>query len=389
MFIKIGLRKNLLYPFFSIIYFFTREIDSLILSRVLDFNNSLILTFIMFASELLSGIYLYILHLQLLKKVNKRNTKIEKYKGIKLIQGPDYMKPRDKTYLIYILLFMATFFDFNSFIIKTQYLPKYKDNSRNKSLDIRLRGFLPVISAFLCKYSLKLPIFRHQLFALVVIMSSLFLVIISEFIIMGNSGDNNSEIFYFILCIFIYHFFDSFLEITEKYLFEHDFIYQHKILISEGIYGLSLTFIYSFMDESWREILNYNQKNYKFILLIICLIIFLILSGGRNIYRLETNKLYSPMSRSLSDTFLDPLLVLYYYLFENDFIIGEDNKQYFIYFFLNLIISLSVTLCVCIYNELFVLYFCNLHLDTYYEISKRASVNEDYYEIQDKNDTFY
>ena len=53
--IKIGIRHNLLYPFLSIIFYFTREVISIILSSYLEFKSSLLLTLIMFISEIIAG----------------------------------------------------------------------------------------------------------------------------------------------------------------------------------------------------------------------------------------------------------------------------------------------------------------------------------------------
>ena len=37
------------------------------------------------------------------------------------------------------------------------------------------------------------------------------------------------------------------------------------------------------------------------------LLLYIILSGGRNVFRVITTKVYSPMARSLTDYFLNPI----------------------------------------------------------------------------------
>ena len=54
----------------------------------------------------------------------------------------------------------------------------------------------------------------------------------------------------------------------------------------------------------------YNNNDLShFILLIILLVLYFLLSGGRNAYRVLTNKIYSPTTKSLSDYFLNPILL--------------------------------------------------------------------------------
>ena len=47
---------------------------------------------------------------------------------------------------------------------------------------------------------------------------------------------------------------------------------------------------------------------YGFILVII---VYIVLSGFKNAYRVTTNKYYSPMSRALFESTIDPFLFLY------------------------------------------------------------------------------
>ena len=139
----------------------------------------------------------------------------------------------------------------------------------------------------------------------------------------------------------------------------------------EGIFGCILTSIYSIKEESFSKIISiYDEHNYKFILLIVCLFLFFFFSGGRNAYRIITNKIYSPMTRTITDCFLDPLLITYYYYFEKDFSIR--NEQNIIYFIINLIISIVIVFFGCVYNELFILFCCGLEHNTHYYVSLRA-----------------
>ena len=116
----------------------------------------------------------------------------------------------------------------------------------------------------------------------------------------------------------------------------------------------------------------YFEHKIKLIYIIICLILYFIFSGGRSIYRLMTNKIYSPIARTLIDCFFVPFLIIFYYIIEKDFRIGQKGEQSFVFFIHNLILSIIVVFCSCVYNELFILYCCNLEYNTFYEIIKRA-----------------
>ena len=104
------------------------------------------------------------------------------------------------------------------------------------------------------------------------------------------------------------------------------------------------------------------------------------------------------MSKTFIDCFFVPLLIILYYFIDKDFIIGIKGEQSFGFFILNLILSIIVVFCSCVYNELFILYCCNLEYNTFYEISKRACTKDENclrlattknYEIRDGENIYY
>ena len=78
------------------------------------------------------------------------------------------------------------------------------------------------------------------------------------------------------------------------------------------------------------------------------------------------------MAKSLTDYFLNPLIILYYFIFEDDFMCNEKKNIFF--FAINLVFSIIIVFCGCIYNEFLVLYCFNLEFEAHKEISRRASV---------------
>jgi len=284
------------------------------------------------------------------------------------------MKGQDSIITIVFLIFISSYFDFVEFILSTNYIPYYFKSSG--SLEMRLGGILTISSALFFYYLLKLDIFRHQFFSLLVIGICLIIVIITEFFfqdinIFLTYGDFGIKM----LLIFFVHFFNSLLDSIEKYIIEFDFIDIFLILSLEGLFGFLITFFYSFSDSSYITQLKniysaYSGKQFAFF--IILLVIYLILCGGRNAFRIVTNKIYSPMTKTLTDYFINPIYLIINYI-EGDFV--SNGKQNLFYFLINLVLSIIISLCGCIYNEIIVLFFCGLEKNTHHQITKRSFYN--------------
>ena len=370
--IKIGIRNNLFYPLMLIIFTLFRKINSILMKKMFDFDGSLILTLIMFLSEFLFGLFLFIRHIQFVSR--KRYSKV--IMGIKLIQALDEISHPDSNIKIYILIFLSTFFDFSEFILITYYFPKEigrKNISISVSLDIRLKCLTAFFLAFFCYFLLKYKILRHQVFSLIIIFICLIIIIILEYFVNDKNEGDIIDFSFILLIIFLYNFFVSLNDIIGKYLLEFNYVNPFKMLMLEGIIGFILSVIYFLIinfENPFEEFTELKDNSIYF--LIIFLILYFIFSGFKNIYRISTINLFSPMARTLTDTFIDPLYITYYYFFENDFKIKEKQKLY--YFLSNLILSIIIVFCGFIYNEIFVFFCCNLERETYNEVSNRAKI---------------
>ena len=106
-----------------------------------------------------------------------------------------------------------------------------------------------------------------------------------------------------------------------------------------------------------------KYSTWNLVLFTFLLVLYLILCGGRNVFRVITTKLYSPMARSLTDYFINPLYLIYYFAMGKDFL--NEGERDIIYFIVNLITSIIISFCGCIYNEFIVLYFCGLETNTH------------------------
>ena len=372
--IKIGIRQNLFYPSMLITTTLFRQIDTIIIKRVIKFKNSILLTFIMFLSELISGLILFKRNINFLSKMKGKNKELEHMK-IKLIQGEsNKLEIPDSISKIFIYIFLIAFLDFIEFVIKTVYMPNYEEIS--SSLDTRLRSIVTISSCLFCYYLLKIPIYKHHKFSLLIIIICLILIIIIEYLeYLDKNMLHLTEGFLF---IFPDHLFNSFKDVIEKYIFEYDYVNPFQTLMLEGLFGFIFTCFFSFIENPFKEIKDFcNEKEkIKIFELMICLLFYFLFSGGKNVYRVLTNKSYSPITKSLADSILDPFSMIYYCYIE-DF----RNKFHFI---INLLLSSILVFCAFVYNEFFVLFCCELEENTYLEVSERASIKE-LYEINDED----
>ena len=363
--IKFGIRRNLFYAMMFVIFNLLRKFDSIIMINNFEFYGSFILTISMFFADFISGLIVYLYHLKYLKE--KETTK---FMGIELIKAPSNIQPPDGCFKIYSLLFLASYLDFSEYLLSSYYIPdNFKDLSC--SLEWRLKCIIICASAFFCYTTLNFPIFKHQIVTLIIILTCLIIIIGTEII----AYSSNYEVYYILKVLFLMlidHIFNSFLDVIEKYLLEYDFLNPFKILMLEGIMGLILSFFFTLSQKyPFKNIKAiYNEKPDDFRYLLIFIILYFLLSCGRNIYRVTTNKLYSPTHKALFDYILVPILIIYYYIFSQDFQIKD--KQIFYYFIINLIISFIIVIAGLIYNELIIIFICGMEYNTHYEVSKRA-----------------
>ena len=359
--IKIAIRHNLIYPILLSTFTLFRSIDAILMGQIIDFKSSLLLTIIMFFSELISGIILYI-YQKYFNLDSKKSTSVEINSKRNSLNKDIYSNSNN--IWIYMLLLALSFLDFIQFIIATYYLPNY--TIKSNSLKARLGNMATIFSSFFYHFLLNFNLFKHQKISLLIIFFCLIAIIISESFferIFENSSSKN--LYYVLFLIIINYFFLSFMDISEKYLLEYHKINPYKMLMIQGIFGLIITSFYAIYENPLDVKYNYNKKRNQFLLLFIFLLLYFLLSAGKNTYRILTNKRYSPITKIIADNFLDPLLIVYYFLFKNDL-------HNFFFFIFNLILSIIMNFFGLVFNDFIILYCCNLEHETYYEISKRA-----------------
>ena len=164
------------------------------------------------------------------------------------------------------------------------------------------------------------------------------------------------------------------MDTIEKYIIEFDYINIFLVLSLEGLFGFLICLICSFSyisDENNLKKIYSENSLAQFSLFIFLLFVYLFLCGGRNAFRVVTNKIYSPMTKTLTDYFLNPIYLIINYS-EKDFVSNE--KRNFFYFILNFVLSVITSFSGSVYNEIIILFFCGLEKNTHNQISQRANL---------------
>ena len=378
--IKFALRPNLKYPFQLIIWHLLRKLETILISYLFNFGDSLFYIPLMFIGEFLSGLIFYNYQNKFFKKEKEKESK--EISDI-LLHNEIILSYPDSDRKIKILIASAAYFDWIQFIIWLVTVPKYKYVSN--SIVSRLSGILAISSAFFYSYVIKIKIFKHHKFSLAIIGICTIIVIITEFFFQEINIFFSYWNFVMVLLLSILsQVLNAFLDSIEKYLFEYDYVNPFYALMYEGIYGFFMTFFYftipDYLDDIKKVYKTYSAG--ELILFTFLLLLYIVLCGGRNIFRVITTKIYSPMTRGLTDYFINPIYYIYDYSLGNDFI--KQGEKDFNYFLINLIISLIISFCGCVYNEFIVLFCCGLERNTHDQISIRAS--EFHYELNKVND---
>ena len=175
---------------------------------------------------------------------------------------------------------------------------------------------------------------------------------------------------------------------NEKYLFEYDNVNPFYALMFEGFFGFIFSFFYCLYQNPFNVLKDYkNNKQHSksdFGILIFCLIIYIILSGLKNSFRVITIKVYTPMTTTSFDYILNPIYISIEFALGDDFM--YKNKRNYAYFFINLIISLIISFFSLVYNEFLILYICNLDKETHQQISNRSAMDENIIYLDDIDD---
>jgi hypothetical protein len=262
--IRISIRKNLIYLLLLFISYTVRRIVIILLDKIFGLDNSLIFSFLMVLGEIIGGItiYLYQCNFKIKAKIGKSKFKIE------LIQNTSELKKADKGLKIFLLLFFASFFDLEEYLIITNFIPEIAELSSTTTL--RLSSIMTITSSIICMITSIIKIAKHRIFVLIILGLFSGIIIILDFIYKPK------DIYFWkyvisyllVLCHFV---FLSFTDVIEKYLADYDYLEPFEMILSEGIFSFIMMSIYSIYQNPFKEIseIYIEASTGKFIALII------------------------------------------------------------------------------------------------------------------------
>ena len=384
--IKFVLRPNLIYPLLLIIWSLLRKIILIIISKIYNFEGSIIYTFLMFLGELVGGFIFYFYSKRYTAK-KQWNIIITNVISSSISSKRAIMKKNVDSYpKISFLVFMTAFFDFFEFILTTYYVNKIHKIS--STLQIRFGAVLIVISSLLCRYLLKIQILKHHIFSLIILGIGILLLIISEYLFQVYDlilTANNLTIG--MIFSILSHISIAFNNTIEKYLIETNYMNHFLLLTFQGIIGLIFTIICAFYEDQIPNLKNvYNNNSSEMFTLFIFLILFYTIFGAlKNIYRMYTILLFQPMTKHLADFIINPIYIIYYFSAGEDFL--KDGQRDYFYFFTNLLLLIIFDIFGLIFNEFIVLFCCGLDFNTYNSISLRADICSEMIEMTRNDDS--
>ena len=383
--IKFATRRNLIYPLQYLIYNVLRDTESTLVDKYFNYSDSLMFTPLMFIGEFFSGLIVYYKQKKFVHKSLFKDNNSDKYMNLELIKGETiyHSKKIDRIPKMIFILFCCAFFDFVQFILSIN-TPQFINVS--KSIRSRLGGIVIVFNALFYYFVLKLPVLRHQSLSLIINGICLLIVYITEFIFQETNFFLSYGQFIIILLLSsIGLFFNSMIDSNEKYLYEYNNMNPFYSLVFEGFFGFLFSLIYDLYHNPFEKINEFKKSHNtsEFVILIFCLILYTILSGLKNLLRVNTTKIFTPMTTTSVEYILNPI----YFII--DFALGEDfltsGKRNYAYFIINLIIGIIISFSNLIFNEFLILFFCDLDKDTHLEISKRSEHDEDFIQLENMN----
>lgn len=356
--IKFGWRDSLLYPSLFILFIFIRRIVKLILEILYpDIKLSYLMITFVFVFELIVASLL-------LWNQNRKNKSVVKPKflGISLIKQESLLDRPDSNFKIIVLIIFSSYFSITGALSRRNV--SSGNNNIYDEFHAKFRSIEIILSSIICYFTFKNKIYKHHRFTLIIIFICLIIVVAFGVLLESNKSTFFLNFFYTISSSFC----RVFLDIVEKYLYDFDFLDIYKVMIFESIVDLIISFNYFWLEVPRREITTILTINdgLKLFYIIGFLMLYTFFSGIKNVYRRFTVKKFTPMTRALAESILDPIFIIIGYL-------TTTKKGQFdtIYFIITLICSLIMVFNSCVYNELFVLYCCDLEKNTHLAIEKQ------------------
>ena len=311
--IKFGFRKLHFYPLMLLLFSLLRKIVEIIL-RYQPYKNDIdfLITVLIFFSQCLFGFIIYLCYSK--KNISRSESKENVLSPLNI--EPFLLLPNNSSFsndgkikIICLIIFASLFNSIGTIIRNEDLLKTITNEDNNDRIDYRVRGIQIIFSSLLCYFTLRINIYKHQKLSLIII-SVFYVILIGAELIFTKKII--IKVYLLLICLFS-NLFRSFLDVTEKYLFESNYINIFLMLMYEGLTGIFfgiITYLLNpvFENEGKNLLIYLSVSSSQLIIFIVLIVAYIIISGFKNAYRVTTNKYYSPISRALIESTLDPIL---------------------------------------------------------------------------------
>ena len=261
--------------------FFTllRKINEIILkTRPYQNNINFLLPLVIFFTQALFGFILYLCysHKNKLNDANKENLLSPfKYQTV-VYTSNRFSIINDRKIKIIFLIIFASLVNCIQIIMRNEEVLKFvSKNETNGQLEIRARGIQIIIASLLCHYTIRTKIYKHQKLSLIIISIFFSILICMELCLSTNILN---KLLVLSICLFSF-IIRALVDVTEKYLFEFDYINIFIMLVYEGLFGIIFDIIYllqgNIFKNEGKDLLNYLSEFKSEWLTFICLIFFI------------------------------------------------------------------------------------------------------------------
>ena len=285
------------------------------------------------------------------------------------------MNKRDYLIKILILTGLDAYFYIVGITRRKIFLRIKQHRNEISLLDIRIRSREILFAAIICYFTIGAQLNQHHKMSLIIILFCIISLYIYEVIhqFKNDYYDNLLSFFELQGLKILINITRVLSDIIEKYLFDYDAISPFKILFLKGIVEvllMILSILFNSLNMEVESMLESGENKMLYLIGIIAFaFIYFAVSGFASIYKMFTVKMYTPMTRTLSDILLDIFYFIYFSIYEE-----EKGKVLFsFYFWVNIIGQIITVFFNFVYNEFIVLNFCGFGINTHYQISKRAA----------------
>ena len=234
----------------------------------------MVYTFLMFLGEIIGGVFFYLYQKGYFEKKIKSSMQIVSKQSDFLITNEAAIKIEENDKKKLFLIIITGLFDFFQFFISINYIDKIL--KRPGTFDLRIGGIIIVISSLICRFTLRIPILKHQILSLIIMGICLLIIIISEFFFRKFDIVLDRKYFALVVLFSILTNFALALNNTiEKYLVDIDLISPFKVLFMQGKLGLISIIIFSIFNEPFSELKRiHDVKSSGMFILFILLLLF-------------------------------------------------------------------------------------------------------------------